>query len=137
MAQLFSLGIIAHRIMKRILIIGLVLVGAIVATAWASYSLGHRRGYELGLVLEEKGAFVGSFDALQKIRAGDVEAGTRRIESSCFAAADTVYAGHPECDFIAKTFVSDFRHYRQTYRTNSVEWSITEQNLERKLADWK
>ena len=89
------------------------------------------------MVLEQKGAFVGSFDALQKIRAGDVEGGTRRIESSCFAAADTVYSGHPETEFVAKSFLEDFRHYRQTYRTNNADWSITEQNLERKLADWK
>ena len=123
--------------MKRILIIVLVFAGAIIATGWAAYSIGHRRGYELGLVLEQKGAFVGSFDAVQKLRAGDIEAGTRRIETTCFAAADTVYAGHPECDFVAKTFVSDFRHYRQTYRTNSADWSVMEQNLERKLADWK
>src|SRR5208283_2887437 len=122
--------------MKRILIIVLVFAGAIIATGWAAYSIGHRRGYELGLVLEQKGAFVGSFDAVQKLRAGDIEAGTRRIETTCFAAADTVYAGHPECDFVAKTFVSDFRHYRQTYRTNSADWSVMEQNLERKLADW-
>jgi hypothetical protein len=123
--------------MKRILIIGLVFVGVIIATAWASYSVGHRRGYERGLVLGQKGAFVGSFDALQKIRAGDIEAGTRRIETTCFSAADTVYAGHPECDFVAKTFLNDFRHYRQTYRTNGADWSVAEQNLERKLVAWK
>ena len=123
--------------MKRTLVIGLVFIGAIVATAWASYSLGHHRGYELGLVLEQKGAFVGSFDALQKIRAGDIDGGTRRIESTCFAAAGTVYRGHPECDFVAKTFLSDFRHYRQTYRTNSADWTPMEQGLERELANWK
>jgi len=123
--------------MKRTFIIGLVFIGAIIVTAWASYSVGHRRGYELGLILEQKGAFVGSFDALQKIRAGDIDGGTRRTESTCFAAAATVYAGHPECDFVAKSFLSDFRHYRQTYRTNSAEWTPMEQNLESELADWK
>ncbi len=122
--------------MKRTLVIGLVLIGVIIATAWVSYSLGHRRGYELRLVLEQKGLFVGTLDALQKLRAGDVEAGTRRIEKTCFVAAGKVYAGHPECDFVAKTFLTDFRHYRQTYRTNRADWSIAEQNLETKLADW-
>ena len=87
--------------------------------------------------MEQKGAFVATFDSLQKIRAGDVEAGTKRLESSCFAAADTVYAGRPETEFIAKSFLTDFRQYRQTYRTNTADWSIMEQNLERKLADWK
>jgi len=123
--------------MKRILINGLVLVVLVCAAAWAGYSIGHRRGFELGLVLEQKGTFVGTFDALQKIRAGDVQAGTQRIEHSCFAAADTVYADRPETEFVAKTFLDDFRHYRQTHRTNSADWSITEQNLERKLANWK
>jgi len=123
--------------MKRIFINGLVLVALIWAAAWAAYSIGYRRGYDLGLVLDEKAVFVGTFDALQKIRAGEVEAGTRRIEKSCFAAADSVYAGRPETEFIAKSFLGDFRHYRQTYRSNSADWSITEQNLERKLADWK
>lgn len=123
--------------MKRILINGLVLVSLICAAAWVAYSIGHRRGYDLGLALDQKGVFVGTFDALQKIRAGEVEAGTRRIETSCFEAADSVYAGRPETEFIAKSLLGDFRHYRQTYRTNSADWSITEQNLERKLADWK
>ena len=111
---------------------------AIICTAvWAAYSLGHRRGYDLALVLDQKGVFVGTFDALQKIRAGEVEAGTRLIESSCFAAADTVYAGRSETEFIAKSFLGDFRRYRQTYRTNNADWSITEQNLGKKLTDWK
>ena len=122
--------------MKRI-IKGLVLAAIICGAVWAAYFIGHRRGYDLGLVLSQKGAFVGTFDALQKLRAGELEAGIRRIESSCFAAADTVYAGRPETEFVAKSFLADFRHYRQTYRTNSAEWSIAEQNLERKLVDWK
>jgi hypothetical protein len=123
--------------MKITLIKGLVLVIIVLAAIWAAYSVGHRRGFELGLILEQKGAFVATFDSLQKIRAGDIEAGTKRLESSCFAAADTVYAGRPETEFIAKSFLTDFRHYRRTYRTNSADWSIMEQNLERKLADWK
>jgi hypothetical protein len=122
--------------MKRILITGTVLAGVVIATSWLAYSIGHRRGFELGLVLEQKGAFVGTFDALQKIRAGDIEAGTRRLESSCFAAADTVYSGYPETRVVASSFLDDFRHYRKTYRANSADWSITEQNLERKLAGW-
>lgn len=113
------------------------MVVIVCAVAWAAYSIGHRRGFELGLVLEQKGIFVGTFDALQKIRSGAVGAGTQRIESLCFRAADTVYAGRPETRSVAETFFDDFRHYRQTYRTNSADWSITEQNLERKLTDWK
>lgn len=142
--------------MKRILITGLALLVLIGAAAWIGYSIEQHRGsevrqrdwasiqkamkspdYELGVVLEQKGTFVGSFGALQKLRAGDIEGGTRDVERLCFAAADTVYGGHPETEFIAKSFLDEFRHYRQTYRTNSADWTIMEQNLERKLADWK
>ena len=38
-------------------------------------------------------SFVAAFDALQRIRAGDFGAGTQRIETACFVAANTVYAG--------------------------------------------
>jgi hypothetical protein len=122
--------------MKCIFIKGLVLVAIVCTTDWAAYSIGHQRGFKLGLVLEQKGTFVGTFDALQKIRAGDVGAGTQRIESLCSAAADTVYSGQPETRIVANTFFDDFKHYRQTYRTNSAGWSTTEQNLDRKLANW-
>jgi len=123
--------------MKRILITGFILIIFVSATAWAAYSIGHKRGYDLGCALMGKGTFVGTFDALEKIRAGDVDAGTRRIEILCFADACGVYSGPPETEFVAKSFLNDLRHYRQTYRTNSADWSIMEQNLERKLAGWK
>jgi hypothetical protein len=117
--------------MKRIIISGVVLV-VVCAAAGAAYFVGYRRGFDRALNLQN-GTFVGTFDALQKIRAGDVEGGTRRIESLCFSAANTVYSERPAGEFVAKTFLDDFRHYRQTYRSNSVEWTVAEQNLERKL----
>ena len=117
--------------MKRIIVSGVVLV-VVCAAAWAAYSIGYRRGFDRALILQN-GTFVGTFDALQKIRAGDVEGGTRRIESLCFLAANTVYSDRPAGEFVAKTFLDDFRHYRQTYRSNSAEWTVAEQNLERKL----
>jgi hypothetical protein len=123
--------------MKRILIIGLVLVAIICAVAWTSYSVGYRRGLDFMLVLDQKRVFFVTFDALRKIRAGEVEAGTRCLETNCFAAADNVYAGQQESQIVADAFIEDFRHYRQTYRTNSAEWSVTEQDVERKLANWK
>jgi len=123
--------------MKNILITGSIFVALVCATAWAAYSIGHKRGYDLGWTLGQRGTFVGTFDGLQKIRAGDVDAGTRRIEDSYFLAAGFVYSGRPGTEFIAKTFFNNFRHYRQTYRTNSADWSIMEQCLERQLANWK
>jgi hypothetical protein len=75
------------------------------------------------------------FDGLKKIRAGDVQGGTRRIEALCFSSAYSVYTGRgPTSETIAKAFLDDFRHYRQTYRNNSAEWTSAERSLERKLA---
>ena len=121
--------------MKRI-IISAVALAVVCAAAWAAYSIGYRRGFDRALILQN-GTFVGTFDALQKIRAGDIENGTRRIESLCFSAANTVYSDRPASEFVAKTFLDDFRHYRQTYRSNSAEWTVAEQNLERKLDERK
>ena len=123
--------------MKRILINGLILVISVCVASWVGYTIGHQRGFELALLHGADGIYVGTLSALQKIRAGDVQGGTRRIENSCFAAAKIVYGGQPETEFIARTFLTDLRHYRQTYRTNSADWSPMEQILEGRLAAWK
>jgi hypothetical protein len=141
--------------MKHI-IIGLILLVLVGAAAWIGYSIGqHHRSevqprdwasieqamkspdFEVGVVLEQKGTFVVSFGALQKLRAGDIRGGIQEVQTLCFSAADTVYGDHPETRSVAKTFLPDFRHYLQTYCTNRADWTITQENLERKLADWK
>jgi hypothetical protein len=121
--------------MKRFLLLGLVLA-LMSGAAWASYSLGYQRGFDRALVLQN-GTFVGTFDAMQKLRSGDVDGGTRRIEALCFSAANTVYSGRGTSRFVATTFFSDFKKYRQTYRDNRGNWTVAEQNLERKLDNWK
>ena len=131
--------------MKRIIISGLVLVIVVSGAAWAAYSIGHQRGHELGLqrghelglIDERRGDFVESFNALQKLRAGDIDGSIHKMEIVCFSDAYTVYGGSPDTRLVAETFNVDFRHYRQTYRTNSADWSVTEQNLEKMLATWK
>lgn len=117
--------------MKRVIISGVVL-GVVCAAAWAAHSIGYRRGFDRALNLEN-GTSVGTFGALQRIRTGDVDGGARRIESLCFSAANTVYSGRPASEFVAKTFLDDFRQYRQTYRSKTADWTVAEQNLERKL----
>jgi len=102
----------------------------------ASYFAGFQKGFDRALVLQN-GTFVGTFDALQKLRAGDLEGGTRRVETLCFSAANTVYSGGPAGQFVANSFVQDFRSYRQTYCTNRADWTVAEENLETKLAKWK
>jgi hypothetical protein len=59
--------------MKRI-IIKIAIPVIICALAWAAYSAGYRRGFDRAHILQN-GTFVGTFDALQKIRAGDLEGG--------------------------------------------------------------
>ena len=118
--------------MKRIIIVALV-VAAICWAVWTAYGVGYRRGFDRALILWD-GTFVETFDALKKIRAGDLEGGTRRIESLCFSAAYSVYTGRgPGSETIAKMCLDDFRHYRQTYRSNSGEWTPAERSLEREL----
>lgn len=141
--------------MKDNLIKGLVLLILLGGAGWTGYSIGlHHRSeverrqtlieeamtspdFELGLVLEQKGTFVSSFSALQKLRPGDIDGGIRDVERMCFSAADPVYGKHPETRIVANLLFDDFRHYFQTYCTNRATLTSAEQNLQRNLADWK
>jgi len=126
--------------MKRILIIGVVLV-VVCGAAWGSYFLGYQRGYHRALIFQIP-TFVGTLDALDKIRAGDVAGGTQTIEVLCFSSANTVYGDFVfRNGFIGQTvgkgMIGDLQHYRQTYRTNSAEWTPMERSLEKHLASWR
>lgn len=121
--------------MKRLLTLAVAML-AVCGASCAGYFLGYHRGFDRALILQN-GTFVGTFDALQKLRSGDVAAGTRRIETLCFMSANSVYSGRPTSQFVAQTFLKDFRIYRHLYRSNTAEWSVAEQNLETKLASWK
>jgi len=123
--------------MKRTIIIGLVLVAIICGVAWASYSIGYQRGLDFMLVLDQKRIFVVTIRPLQEIRSGEIEAATLHLETNCFAAADYVYDGRAANRIVADVFADALWHYRQTYRTNSADWSVTEQDLERELSSWK
>jgi len=126
--------------MKRILIIAVVAL-VVCSSVFGSYFLGYQRGYHHALILQT-GTFVGSLDALDKIRAGDVAGGTKSVEALCFSSANIVYGDFVfrhdfPGQFVGKSMIDDLRHYRQTYRTNSAEWSPMEHSLERNLAGWK
>jgi hypothetical protein len=123
--------------MKRAIIIGLVLVAIICGAAWASYSIGYQRGLDFMLVLDQKRIFVVTLRPLQEIRSGEIGAATLYLETNCFAAADNVYDGQAANRIVTDAFADPLRHYRQTYRTNRAEWSVTEQDLERKLSSLK
>jgi len=126
--------------MKRLLIIGMVLL-VLCAVVCGTYFVGYQRGYHQALILQI-GTFIGTLDALDKVRTGDVAGGTKSIESLCFSSANIIYGdyvfrhdfpGH----FTGASMIDDLKHYRQTYRTNSAEWTPMERSLEKNLASWK
>jgi hypothetical protein len=123
---------------KRVIIISAFLI---LICTYTSYRLGFRRGYQRALTLQNA-TFVTSLGALDKLRAGDVNSGTERIETICFSSANVVYG-----DFVfrkgwggqfdGKSMLDELRRYRQTYRTNTSDWTPLERTLERNLATWK
>lgn len=126
--------------MKRISIT-IILVLVVVGAVWGGYIVGYQRGYHRALILQT-GTFVGSLDALDKIRAGDVTGGTERIEALCFSSANVVYGDFVfrhdfPGQFVDQSMFDDLVHYRQTYRSNSAAWTPMERSLEKNLASWK
>ena len=96
----------------------------------ACWYLGHRSGMHESLGLE-KGTLVGSIDALKKLRNGDIDGGTRRVEKTCFLAADLLLG---DSDYAAnstvKALVPELLAYRNVYRTNRTEWTPAEERLQ-------
>lgn len=130
----------AHGVMKRILVV-LVALLVVCGIGYSSYIFGFQRGYHRALILQN-GTFVGSLDALDKLRVGDVKGGTERVEAMCFASANIVYGDYVSRNgwagqFVGKTMLDDLKRYRRTYRTNSSEWTPMERSLESNLAKWK
>jgi hypothetical protein len=84
------------------------------ASSFLAYRAGFARAKQL-----QKGTFVGTLDALQKLRAGDVADGTRRIEALCFSAAGMLYSDPDYRDqFVTRTFAPVLIQYRAAYRGN-------------------
>jgi hypothetical protein len=119
--------------MKRIVTFIVILVAACSLCAFVAYRAGVARGRPL-----EKGAFIVSLDALQKLRGGDIGQATRNMEKLCFSSADMFYRDASYQDRMeTKTFIQDLTQYRASYRTNRAEWTATEEQLEKHLASWK
>ena len=119
--------------MKYLTILLTALVAAVVVGPVSWYT-GHRSGMHASLGLQ-KGTLVGTIDALQKIRKGDVDGGTQRIETMCFLSAvllldDGDYAANPS----VKGMVPQLVAYRDAYRTNQAEWTPVEQRLQTLLS---
>ena len=96
----------------------------------ACWWVGHRSGMHESLGLE-KGTLVGSIDALTKLRKGDVDGGTRRLEKMCFLAADLLLGDRDyAANSTVKAMVPELLAYRNTYRTNRTEWTPAEERLQ-------
>lgn len=109
------------------------LVAAVVVGPVCWYA-AHRSGMHESLGLQ-KGTLVGTMDALQKIRKGDVDGGTQRIETMCFLSAvllldDGDYAANPTI----KAVVPELVAYRDAYRTNQTGWTPVEERLQALLS---
>jgi hypothetical protein len=109
-------------------ILGAFLTALIVGPA--CWWVGHRSGMHESLGLE-KGTLVGSIDALQKLRNGDVDGGTRRLEKMCFLSADLMLGDSEYAlNSTVKAMVPELLAYRNKYRTNSAEWTPAEERLQ-------
>jgi hypothetical protein len=116
-----------------ILILAVVCGVCSLVTHHFAYAAGFAQARQL-----QKGTFVGSLDALQKLRAGNIPDTTERIETLCFLSAELLYSDPAfRDDFLTKTLLPDLIQYRASYRANGSEWTPVERKLEATLAKWK
>ena len=80
-------------------------------------------------------SFVSDYAALKRLRAGDVPAATRGIESHTFMSASEIFSR--DHDQAIDSFRPELVAYRRQYRANPREWTPMEQDLERVLAHAK
>ena len=125
----------------RRLLIGAAVLLLIWVLCYVSNYLGYRRGYHRALTLQN-GTFVGSLDAMEKLRSGDIRSGLERIEAICYSSATVVYGDFVfrkgwAGQFDGKSMLESLRRYRQTYRANGADWTPMERTLEGDLAKWK
>lgn len=114
------------------------------ATYRIAYHRGYENGYNRGLDCGiGQGCFhksVAFLAALQKLRAGDIPAATRLMETTCFDSAHTFYKNptspYPDTATV-KEIAKALSAYRATYRTNSADWDDMERKLEVELAKAK
>lgn len=107
---------------------------ALLAVSALSLFFAYRAGQRHSLGLQ-KGTLVGTLAALEDIRRGDVEGGTRRIESLCFMSAVVLMADdHYQSDVAVRTFTPTLVNYRHSYCTNQADWTPMERQLESLLA---
>ena len=84
------------------------------------------------------GTFIVSLGALEKLRSGDVQVATRKMQAVCFSSADMLYSDPAYHDQSAiKLFGPELIDYLAMYCTNRSEWTPVEQKLQKDLARWQ
>ena len=115
--------------------ISILVVLTALACGFAGYYVGkqHERRHVTVPLIE--GSFVSDYAALKDLRAGDMAAATRRIESHSFMSACEIWSGDHNQGI--DCFRPEFVAYRRQYRANPHEWTPMQQELERVLAKAK
>lgn len=122
--------------MKRYILPVLVLVTCCAGSGYVCYRVGERVGDNRATSVRAANAVM-VLDALNKLKSGEVDEATDTLERRCFADAAGVLSDTGwRVEAFRKICVPGLIAYRQSYRTNQIEWTLMEQKLEKLLA-WK
>lgn len=115
--------------MKRFIsIIAAVVLSASVA-GYIGYAVGRQKATSAYIANA-----ISSYDTMKKLRAGQLAEAITVQEDRCFASAtDVLSESGWRSEAFRKIMASGLTQYRRAYRTNQVEWSPMEQQLERLL----
>ena len=94
--------------------------------SYVSYGLGRQRA-----TTTLASTFVATIDGLEKLRAGELAEATRRLENHCFATGVQVLSETGwRMETVRKAMMPSLIVYRRKYRSNSADWTPTEERLE-------
>jgi hypothetical protein len=120
--------------MKRFLLTFVVLAICCAISGYVCYRVGERVGDNRATTGQAANAVM-ILDALEKVKAGEVDEATRILERRCFADAAGVLSDTGwRVEGFQKIGVPSLVAYRLSYRSNQVEWTPMEQKLEKLLA---
>jgi hypothetical protein len=124
--------------MKTKVVAAAILLAACSVCALVGYTAGAQRSGDTPRNIAKElptRVYFNLIAALDELRRGSIESGTRRVEAVCFASAAIVY-GDPVSreDRLVRFCKPDLVRYRATYCTNSAKWTVEEKQLEATLA---
>ena len=116
--------------MKHFIWFSIVLVLACLVSSYYGYLDGRQH-----VVTARAGSAIISLDAVKRLRSGDVAGATSELENQCFAdSVEVLSSSGWRSDAFRKIEVSSLTAYREKYRTNPADWTVTEQRLQVLLA---